>query len=188
MIFNIQSNWNSFFEENDLKKILNLDINRTYQDKELFQSTQIKEMMVNILFIWSKENKDVSYKQGMNEILAVILCCFYPFYFVNTNKNSLSTDKLIELSKSDPESYYKEIYLFMHDEEEIASDLYYAFDCIMNKGIKDLFDTKQEKKKESYKKFELFQQQWAEEEEPIGIVKLYFLNNRINFLCKEDVS
>jgi hypothetical protein len=127
-------------------------------------------MMVNILFIWSKENKDVSYKQGMNEILAVVLCCFYPFYFKNTYKSSLTNEKLIELTKTETDAYYKEIYSFLHDEDEIASDLYYTFDCIMNKGIKDLFDTKQEGKKESYKKFELFQQQWTEEEKPIGIV------------------
>lgn len=151
-----------------------MDVNRTYQDKELFQDAKIKDMMVNILFIWAKENKEISYKQGMNEILAVILCCFYPYYFKNNYKSKLPYEQLLtELSKTNNETYYKEIYSFFHDEDEIAADLYYAFDCIMNKGIKDLFDTKQESdKKDSYKKFELFQQQWTEEEKPIGIVIL----------------
>src|SRR4051812_10598494 len=122
--------WNSFFEENELKKIINLDVNRTYQDKDLFQNTAIKEIMVNILFLWSKENKDVSYKQGMNEILAVILFGFYPYYFKNTSKTDINP-----LLK-DVEKNTKEIYLFLHDEEELSSDLYYTFNAIMNKGIK----------------------------------------------------
>ena len=55
-----------------------LDLNHTYyQDKDLFQNTVIKEILVNILFIWSKENRDTSYRQGMNEILAVILFALY---------------------------------------------------------------------------------------------------------------
>lgn len=149
-----------------------MDVNRTYQDKELFQATQIKDMMVNILFIWSKENRDVSYKQGMNEILAVTLCSFYPFYFTNEFKNKYSADKLAELAKADPLKHYKEIYAYLYDEDELPADLYLTFDCIMNKEIKDLFDNGTSKRRDSYKKFELFQQQWTEEEQPIGIVKI----------------
>jgi hypothetical protein len=153
--------WNSFFEENELRKIINLDVNRTYQDKDLFQNTAIKEIMVNILFLWSKENRDVSYKQGMNEILAVILFGFYPYYFKNTSKIDIS--QLL----NDVEKNTKEIYLFLHDEEELASDLYYTFNAIMNKGIKDLFDNGTGDKRRdpvTYKKYELFTQQWTDEE------------------------
>jgi hypothetical protein len=143
-----------------LKKIINLDVNRTYQDKDLFQNTAIKEIMVNILFLWSKENKDISYKQGMNEILAVILFGFYPYYFKNTCKTDIAT--LIK----EKEKYNKEIFLFFHDEEELPSDLYFAFNAIMNKGIRELFDSGSDKKRDpvTYKKYELFTQQWTDEE------------------------
>jgi TBC1 domain family protein 5 len=149
-----------------LKKIINLDVNRTYQDKDLFQTTAIKELLVNILFIWSKENKDVSYKQGMNELLAVILFGIYPFYF--PIKNKISHENVLNYINSDKEKYTKEIYLFFHDQDEIASDLYFLFDAVMNKGIKDLFDSGNNKKKDlqSYKKYDLFQPQWTEEEDP----------------------
>ncbi len=149
-----------------MKKIINLDVNRTYQDKDLFQTTAIKELLVNILFIWSKENKDVSYKQGMNELLAVILFGIYPFYF--PIKNKISHENVLNYINSDKEKYTKEIYLFFHDQDEIASDLYFLFDAVMNKGIKDLFDSGNNKKKDlqSYKKYDLFQPQWTEEEDP----------------------
>ena len=63
-------------------------------------------MMVNILFLWSKENRDISYKQGMNELLAVILFGFYPFYH-KTEK--IDINNLLTNSAN-----AKEIYLFLH--------------------------------------------------------------------------
>jgi TBC1 domain family protein 5 len=141
-----------------LKKIINLDVNRTYQDKELFQTNIVKEILVNILFLWSKENIEVSYKQGMNEILGVILFGFYPFYF----KGGKVTD--VNLFK-DPVSNYKELYYYFHDEDDLAADLYHVFNAIMNRGIKDLFEYAETMRDSvNYKKYELFQQQWTEEE------------------------
>jgi hypothetical protein len=122
-------------------------------------------MMVNILFIWSKENKDVSYKQGMNEILAVILFAFYPFYTKSSPK--VSADSALNYLKNDRENNAKHIYSFFHDEEELSADLFYLFDSVMNKGIKELYETNAIKKKDvvNYKKFELFTQQWTDEDE-----------------------
>ena len=39
-----------------------------------------------MFYIWSKENKDISYRQGMNELLAILFLVFYPFYFPSTRK------------------------------------------------------------------------------------------------------
>ena len=46
--------WNSFFEDGEIKKLISLDINRTYQDKELFCNSKIKEIENNILTVWTK--------------------------------------------------------------------------------------------------------------------------------------
>lgn len=122
-------------------------------------------MLVNILFIWSKENREISYKQGMNEILAVILFGLYPFYFKNTQKHS--TETILNYIKTEREVRADQIYLYFHDEDELAADLFFLFDAIMNKGIKDLYDTNSTKKKDitSFKKYELFQQQWTDEDD-----------------------
>ena len=113
--------------------------------------------MVNILFLWSKENRDISYKQGMNEILAVILYSFYPFYFKG--------GKVSENTFKDPANNYKEIYAYFHYEDDLAADLYHVFNAIMNRGIKDLFESAEMKRDTvTFKKYELFQQQWTDEE------------------------
>ena len=36
----------------------------SYQDKEIFQTLKIKNILTNVLFVWSKLNPDISYRQG----------------------------------------------------------------------------------------------------------------------------
>ena len=52
--------------------------------------------MSNILFMWNKENSDVGYKQGMNDLLAIILLALYPYYFKNNTKKT--KDELLKIS------------------------------------------------------------------------------------------
>ena len=59
----------------------------------------------------------------------------------------------------------------------------------MLKGVKELFDSGNLNKKKdsvSYKKFELFQQQWTDEE-PLNEVDLLPLNRRCHLIIKEKL-
>ena len=40
---------------------------------EFFQQESTQQYMLHILFVWSKLNPKISYRQGMNELLAVVL-------------------------------------------------------------------------------------------------------------------
>jgi TBC1 domain family protein 5 len=117
--------------------LINLDISRTYQDKELFQNTTIKELLTNILFIWAKENPDPSYRQGMNEILAILLFAIYPFYFTFDKKSSISASSINSMKKD--ENFAKELYCFLYDEDEMQADLYCLFENMMKRGILNLY-------------------------------------------------
>lgn len=55
----------------------------SFPDVEFFRSDQVQEQMTDILFIYCKLNQDVSYRQGMHELLA-------PIYFV-LSMESIST-------------------------------------------------------------------------------------------------
>jgi hypothetical protein len=58
---------------------------------------------------------------------------------------------------NDIDKYYKEIYLFFHDEDEIQSDLYYLFESLQKKGINDLYQRMDIKKSDpNYNLYELF--------------------------------
>lgn len=183
--------WESYHQENDVKKIILLDLNRTYQEYELYHNETVKENITNSLSIWARENQNILYKQGMNEIFSVVFLSFYPYYHKSDIENSIEkilSSKKEELGKSieqaleeyieknkENEGFFKEVYLFFHNENDIYADIYFIFDSIMNRGIKEMYDTsllfnKQssssnlyEKNSLSFKQAELFQLQWKKE-------------------------
>lgn len=83
-------------EDTDLKDLINKDLDRTHQEMELFLQNKIKNILANVLYIWSKENSIVSYRQGMNELLAIIFIAFYPF--ISRVRENLKQQRRILLS------------------------------------------------------------------------------------------
>ena len=90
------STWKTYYADNDTKKLINLDLDRTFQELELFHQAKIKSSLADILFMWNKENLDVGYQQGMNDILAVTFLGLYPCYFKNNKK--LGKDEILKIS------------------------------------------------------------------------------------------
>ena len=100
----------------------------------------------------------------MNDLLAVTFLALYPCYFKNNSKKT--KDELIKISSEQLSAINNAEYLydFFHDEDELQSDLYYCFSKLMKRGIKELFEnniTSEEKKEMSFKKYELFSNQWV---------------------------
>lgn len=46
----------------------------------MFEQHEIRDMMLSILFIYAREYPDISYKQGMHELLAPLVYVFYNEY------------------------------------------------------------------------------------------------------------
>ena len=86
-------------EDTYLKELINKDLDRTHQEIDLFLQNKIKNILANVLYIWSKENSTVSYRQGMNELLAIIFIAFYPFYFTCTRKPKTTKEDIIDYLK-----------------------------------------------------------------------------------------
>ena len=146
-------------EEKNVLNLINLDLQRTHQSLELFRATKTKNILSNVLFIYAKDYwGDIPYGQGMNELLSMLYICLYPFYF-NSSKNKkekLTKEKVYEYL-DDINKYYKELYLFFHDEDEIQTDLYYLFESLNKKSINDLYQRFDLKKSDpNYTLYELF--------------------------------
>ena len=179
--------WNTYYADNDTKKLINLDLDRTFQELSIFHQTKIKSNLADILFIWNKENLDVGYQQGMNDILAVTFLGLYPCYFKNSKK--LGKDDILKISSEQISAIQnaEDIYNFFHDEDELYSDLYYCFTKLMKRGLKELFQTFKgtEKQFVDYKKYELFTNQL--EEEPTDDMQNP-LNVRCTLIIKEKLK
>jgi len=52
-------------------------VDRTYQEMDFFKDSNILKLLTNVLFIWAKVNSDVSYQQGIHELLASIVFVYF---------------------------------------------------------------------------------------------------------------
>lgn len=68
-----ESPWNQYFRNIELEKDINKDVERTYPEYLFFQLPEIQIALRRVLFIYCKEHPDISYRQGMHELLAPVL-------------------------------------------------------------------------------------------------------------------
>ncbi|XP_038058177.1 TBC1 domain family member 5-like isoform X2 [Patiria miniata] len=68
-----ESPWNRFFQDKECRQEISQDVRRTFPEIEFFQTDEMHDMMVNILFCYCKEHEDLGYKQGMHEVLAPLI-------------------------------------------------------------------------------------------------------------------
>ena len=119
-------NDNDIYEASNLIK---LDIERTFQEIDLFKSKEIKENLCKVLYIWYRENKDIGYKQGMNEILATILYASF-----NMNESEIFDESL------DNNEKYSKIFQILESDMNFPTDLYLIFDQLMKLGLKSIYN------------------------------------------------
>lgn len=174
---------NSFFKDKEMKELINLDLDRTYQELKQFHNANIKTMLGNILFIWSKENEDLSYKQGLNDIISLFFLAFYPYYCISTTK--ASKENLIKFSQDEAsiKEHATELYMFFHDEDELQSDLYFIFQRMLKNGVKNLFElnTCRQQKQPNYQYNKLFSDKYSIKAQKDDATPL---NSRCNYIIE----
>jgi TBC1 domain family member 5 len=116
--------WNNFYQDNELKQIIRNDVDRTLQERALFQKEETKEMMVRILFIWTREHAEIGYRQGMNELLAVLLIVAI-------------AEKAGEMSEL-PEDK-REVLRVLNAGDKTEADVFWMFSRLMELGVKEMF-------------------------------------------------
>jgi hypothetical protein len=62
--------------EKEMRELIKQDVVRTNQEFDYFQKQTTKDMLIAMLFLWGKTYPEYGYKQGMNEVLAIVLLVF----------------------------------------------------------------------------------------------------------------
>jgi len=70
---NEQSNWSRYFKSNDIKAMIERDVNRTCPEIDYFHKNNVRHMLCSILFTYACEYPQISYKQGIHELVAPLL-------------------------------------------------------------------------------------------------------------------
>lgn len=85
----IESSWNNYFKDVKLYEEIYKDVLRTYPDIEFFinesNSSNVQIALLRILYIFAKVNPNISYVQGMNDIVGTLY-----YVFANDNNNEWS--------------------------------------------------------------------------------------------------
>ena len=112
-------------EEFDLLNLIKIDIQRTYQEDEIFKLDIVKKKLVTVLYIYAKENKELGYQQGMGDICGVFLYVLYKDFYI---KSVFEKDEISSL------------YALIHSNNDyLEHDLFILFNKFMQKGIYNFF-------------------------------------------------
>ncbi|KAL4881149.1 rab-GTPase-TBC domain-containing protein [Aspergillus karnatakaensis] len=68
-----QSPWQTLRQDEQMRADISQDVDRCLQENYFFREPATKAMMIDVLFIYSKLNPDLGYRQGMHELLAPLL-------------------------------------------------------------------------------------------------------------------
>lgn len=105
--------------DNDILHQVKLDVPRTCSSSQLFQSAQLQQSLIHVLYIWSIRHPASGYVQGINDLVI-------PFYTVNFQQ-LYSTD---DISTIDPQT-------LSHSQlQRIECDVYWLL-CILIDTIQD---------------------------------------------------
>ena len=118
-------------QDYEILSLIKLDIIRTYQEIELFHNDTIKEILCNVLYIFSKINPNPGYFQGMSDICAVFLYVLYRDYTINS-----------DFIKNDVGFLF---YILYSDNHFIEADLYSLFSRLMSKDLYLFFNYNKKK-------------------------------------------
>jgi hypothetical protein len=139
-------NWDDFLTQSEIIKMIKFDVERTNPSEKLFKELYIKDLETTVLSIFAKNHKEISYRQGMNEILSIIINAMFPYY--GKSPNDKYTPELFDKWSKNPADNAKDIYYFFFDENEFGNDILILFENLMIKyGLAKFFeeDTKDKK-------------------------------------------
>ncbi|KAE9556205.1 hypothetical protein FO519_000544 [Halicephalobus sp. NKZ332] len=119
-----ESPWNRYFVDENLKELIEKDVNRTFPEIKFFTDTGVRDMMKTVLFIYSKKNPELSYRQGMHEILAPILFTLHNDISAYCHYEELN---LLPSNMND-----RSLLRVINDSRYLEHDLYFIFSKIMN--------------------------------------------------------
>ncbi|XP_010123445.1 PREDICTED: TBC1 domain family member 5-like, partial [Chlamydotis macqueenii] len=57
--------WNKFFQDKELRAMIEQDVTRTFPEMQYFQQENVRKILTDVLFCYARENEQLLYKQVM---------------------------------------------------------------------------------------------------------------------------
>lgn len=118
-------------EDYSLLDLIKIDVKRTFQKIELFLLDKIQKILITVLYIFAKNNKEIGYRQGMSELCAIFL---YVLYKEQVLRQAFIKDK---------DSFL--FFVFHSNNNFLENDTFIMFQKFMSKGFISFFKYNDEK-------------------------------------------
>ena len=64
-------------QDKELRELITQDVERTMQENHFFTLPIVKKTLEDLLYLWAKDNVEFGYRQGMNEVLGILVYAFF---------------------------------------------------------------------------------------------------------------
>ncbi|TDH65608.1 hypothetical protein CCR75_003922 [Bremia lactucae] len=158
---NSAASWCQYFSDGTLLEEINSDLNRLYPvgNEGYFQNELYLSTLRQVLFVWCRLHPDVAYRQGMHDVVAVVLYAFLNFKQEEQIKDD-QVKKLPKHTEADTFLVFEAIMLFLKPFYEIVKT---RQDSVSNNDSSRLFTSFTLKENDSGK---IQSGQEAEEKQP----------------------
>lgn len=130
--------WNEQHKNCELLDEIWKDITRTFSERELFYNSNTRQLLQRILFTWTRENPEFGYKQGMNEIAAIL-------FLINfSQKNCVDQVDANHIESRNNGCYEHNKFSLerIFGRDSVEADTYIMFNSVMNLfGLKYMFQS-----------------------------------------------
>eukprot|EP00117_Sycon_ciliatum_P025630 scpid57109/ scgid1213/ TBC1 domain family member 5 len=112
-----ESPWNKYFQDEELKAMIVRDVERTFPEVAYFQEPNVQAMITDILFCYCRVHTEMGYRQGMHELVAILLLV------VDCDKRDSSN-----IASDDP---WADEMLLLLNGDSVEADSYILFAALM---------------------------------------------------------
>ncbi|CAO2607317.1 TBC1 domain family member 5, partial [Lemmus lemmus] len=126
--------WNKFFQDKELRSMIEQDVKRTFPEMQFFQQENVRKILTDVLFCYARENEQLLYKQGMHELLAPIIFVLHCDHqaFLHASESAQPSEEMKTLLN--PEFLEHDAYAMFSQLMETAEPWFSTFEHDGQKG------------------------------------------------------
>ncbi|XP_059776375.1 TBC1 domain family member 5 isoform X2 [Balaenoptera ricei] len=130
--------WNKFFQDKELRSMIEQDVKRTFPEMQFFQQENVRKILTDVLFCYARENEQLLYKQGMHELLAPMVFTLHCDHqaFLHASESAQPSEEMKTLLN--PEYLEHDAYAMFSQLMETAEPWFSTFEHDGQKGKETL--------------------------------------------------
>lgn len=130
--------WNKFFQDKELRAMIQQDVTRTFPEMQYFQQESVRQILTDILFCYARENEQLLYKQGMHELLAPLVFVLHCDHqaFLHASETATPSEEMKALLN--PEFLEHDAYAMFSQLMDTAEPWFSSFEREIRKGKEEM--------------------------------------------------